>query len=208
MVAIGVHPVAASVGSHQSCRSQTCSANATRRYAAEVYLDRDLAATPTSNAHLHDSACGDLRAGDSTVRRLRLRPPCGIPAVDLDKANQPGEAGQACDGPGRVGGRTPDPTQASTSAVAPAPQAAARLATWQQARATVRLTVGVGIGIGNGVGSEPFNLAALTRSGRSSGHRATQQKAPCSSGATLCSEPPATSIVLSRIMLRRTIIPP
>jgi hypothetical protein len=172
MVAISSHPVAASIGSHQSCRSQTCSANSTRRYAAEVYLDRDLAATATSNAHLHDSACGDLRAGDSTVRRLRLRPSCRIAAIDLEKADQPVEAGQACDGTGRVGGRTPDPTQASTSAhrAASAQQAAAQLAAWQQAPATVRFTIGFGIGIG--IGTEPFNLAALTRPGRSSGHRA------------------------------------
>jgi len=128
---------------------------------AEVYLDRDLEATATSHAHLHDSACGDLRAGDSSVHRLPLRPPCRIAAIVLEKTNQPGEAGQARDGPGCVGDRTPYPTQLSASIrrATSAQRAASRLAARQQARAMVRLTMGLIIGV------ETFDLAALTRSG-------------------------------------------
>jgi hypothetical protein len=54
---------------------------------AEVYLRRDLIAMVTKNAHHHDGVGGVRRSDDGGMRRLLLRPACGVAAVDLEEAN-------------------------------------------------------------------------------------------------------------------------
>jgi len=54
---------------------------------AEVYLERDLTAMVTKNAHHHDGIGGVRRSDDGLVRRLLLRSACGVHAVDLEEAN-------------------------------------------------------------------------------------------------------------------------
>ena len=65
------------------------------RLLAELYLACGLPAIATKGADLHDSACGYLRAGDSTVHRLPLRPARWLDAFNLEEANESGGAKQA-----------------------------------------------------------------------------------------------------------------
>jgi hypothetical protein len=69
---------------------------------AEVYLARDLPATATKDAVLHECAGGYLCAGDSTVHRLPLRPARWLDAFNPEEANQSGGAKQARGQPARV----------------------------------------------------------------------------------------------------------
>jgi hypothetical protein len=69
---------------------------------AKVHLACDLPATATKDADLHHSACGYLRAGDSTVHRLPLRPARWLDAFNLEEANESGGAKQARGQPARV----------------------------------------------------------------------------------------------------------
>jgi hypothetical protein len=68
----------------------------------QVYLACDLPATATKDADIDDSACGYLRAGDSAVHRLPLRPARWLDAFNPEEANDSGGAKQARGQPARV----------------------------------------------------------------------------------------------------------